>query len=267
MKDERPVNYWEDVDVLPSEEGGDSFLVRQFRAFYAELSLLRRDIERGAVVVNGEDAGEEDAAQSAAALQARLGAELQAQQQAVRRRGGESLVERYRLVKYAMVALADEVFLQMPWEGREYWYNHLLETREFDSQNAGTQVFEIIDRTLQRQAAELDVATVYLYVLALGFEGQYRDTRDDTALNEYRERLYRHIKQFQAQQLGEDRSVSPDAYRHTLDQGRVQLLPNLRWWVGGLVATAGLYILATTALWWWYTDDLSDLASDVLLMP
>jgi len=202
MKDERPVNYWEDVDVLPSEEGGDSFLVRQFRAFYAELSLLRRDIERGAVVVNGEDAGEEDAAQSAAALQARLGAELQAQQQAVRRRGGESLVERYRLVKYAMVALADEVFLQMPWEGREYWYNHLLETREFDSQNAGTQVFEIIDRTLQRQAAELDVATVYLYVLALGFEGQYRDTRDDTALNEYRERLYRHIKQFRPNNSG-----------------------------------------------------------------
>jgi type VI secretion system protein ImpK len=259
--------YWADLDVLKTETTVESLLVNQFRSFYAELVRLKRQVRQGTYMPVGDAEDQEDATATAADLQQQFVSMFNTQEQAVRRQGGESLRQRYRLVQYAMVALTDEVFLNVDWEGRDYWYDHLLESRQFDSQNAGVQVFNIIDRLLEQRSSEVDVATVYLYVLTLGFEGQYREDADSSTLVEYRERLYEHIKRRQLQELDADRPLSALAYRHTLDQGDVQLLPNLRWWVGSLVAGAGLYIVASTVLWWWYTDNIADLAREVLMMP
>lgn len=260
--------YWSNLGVLREEETAESFLVHQFRSFYAELARLKQQVEQGTYVSVSEEESEEGASPNTAAdLQQQFVSMFNTQEQSVRRRGGEALQQRYKLVQYAMVALADEVFLNLDWRGRDYWYDHLLESRQFDSQNAGVQVFDIIDRILQERSSKVDVATVYLYILTLGFEGQYRDTPDASALTEYRERLHQHIQRREPQKLDANRPLSMSAYRHTLDQGQVQLLPNLRWWVGSLVVTGVLYLVASTTLWWWYTDDLMDLAREVLLIP
>lgn len=260
--------YWSELGVLREEEAVESLLVNQFRSFYAELAQLKRQVVDGTYGPVGEGAnGRGGPADMVSDLQQTFVSMFADQEQAVRRRGGESLQQRYQLVQYAMVALADEVFLNLDWRGRDYWYDHLLESRQFDSQNAGVQVFEIIDRLLQERSSDAGVATVYLYVLTLGFEGKYRDDPDPSALAEYRERLHQHIKRREPEKLAADRPVSSSAYRHTLDQGEVQLLPNLRWWVGSLVATGALYLVASTALWWWYTDDLADLAQQILVIP
>jgi type VI secretion system protein ImpK len=255
--------YWSSLDVVPDGEAVDSLLVRQFREFYAELVRLKREVERDTYVSTDPDAENG----GAAALQQRFVSMFNDHEQAVRRQGGESLRNRYRLAQYAMVALADEVFLNFDWGGRDYWYGHLLESRQFDSRSAGTQVFEIIDRLLQQRSTKADVATVYLYALTLGFEGQYRDASDRSALTGYRERLHQHIKRREAQQLDEDRPLSASAYRHTLDRGEMQLLPSLRWWTGGLVAVSVLYLGGSTAVWWWYTDTLAELAQQILTIP
>jgi hypothetical protein len=47
----------------------------------------------------------------------------------------------------------------------------------------------------------------------------------------------------------------------------MQLLPSLRWWTGGLVAVSVLYLGGSTAVWWWYTDTLAELAQQILTIP
>ncbi|MFB6286105.1 MAG: DotU family type IV/VI secretion system protein [Candidatus Bipolaricaulia bacterium] len=261
--------YWSNLGIPREEEGAaESFLVRQFRSFYAELARRKRQVKRGTYVSVSESGGDQEASPSTAAdLQEQFVSMFNTQEQAVRRRGGESLRQRYELIQYAMVALTDEVFLNVEWSGRDYWYDHLLESRQFDSQNAGVRVFDIIDRLLQEQSSEVEVATVYLYILTLGFEGQYRDTQDASALADYRKRLHQYVKRRDPQKLDPSRPLSSSAYRHTLDRGETQLLPNLRWWVGSLIATGVLYLVVSTTLWWWYTDDLPDLAREVLRIP
>lgn len=257
--------YWAELDVRRSGDQREALLVRQFRAFYAELARLKRQVRAGTYSPTNGAADEEGS--TAADIQRRLVSMFEDQEQTVRRQGGESLRRRYDLVQYAMVALADEVFLNVDWEGRDDWYNHLLESRQFDSQNAGVQVFEIIDRLVGQRSGETDVTTVYLYVLTLGFEGQYRDEPDTAPLDDYRERLFRYIRRHRGDRLAADRELAPSAYRHTLAQGEVQLLPNLRWWVGSLVGVGALYLLMSTALWWWYTNDLTELAQQILATP
>jgi type VI secretion system protein ImpK len=256
--------------VQPAERE-QALLVRQFRAFYAELVRLKRQVQREGSVPAGNgrwtEAADEAQAGTATAVQQQLVARLNEQAQVVRRAGGEALQHRFRKVEYAMVALADEVFLNVDWEGRADWYNHLLESRRFDSQNAGVQVFTRIDELLADASAEPDVPIVYLYLLVLGFEGQYRDAPDKSPLDDYRRRLYKHIQRQHGATLDEDAALSAAAYRHTLDQGEVQLLPNLRWWTGSLLATGVLYLVVSTGLWWWYTDDLAELAQQILSAP
>ncbi len=264
-------SYWERLDVQPAEREA-SLLVRQFRAFYAELVHLKRQVKRGVPVPAGngrwpEAVGNEAQASTATAVQQQIVTRLDKQAQVVRRAGGETLQRRYRTVEYAMVALADEVFLNLDWEGRADWYDHLLESRRFESQNAGMQVFSIIDDILADRLAEPDVPVVYLYLLVLGFEGQYRDAPDKSPLDDYRNRLYEHIQRQHAAELNDEAALSADAYRHTLDQGEVQLLPNLRWWTGSLLATGGVYLIVSTGLWWWYTDALAELAQQILSAP
>lgn len=273
MSTSTDTTYWDALDVRPVAGGDDRLLVRQFRAFYAELTRLRHQVQGDSRAASGNGIVEADVPpfaeerSTAADVQQQLLSLLNDQEQTVRRKGGEPLQRRRRRVEYAMVALADEVFLNIGWEGRSEWYDHLLESRRFDSQNAGTQVFEMIDDLLSDPSTETEGPVVYLYLLVLGFEGQYRDAADKAPLDDYRSRLYHHVRRRRADRLGEGRALSQKAYHHTLDQGNVQMLPNLRWWLGSLAVVVVLYLVTSTALWWWYTDDVAELAQQILTTP
>ncbi|MDR2765909.1 MAG: DotU family type IV/VI secretion system protein [Holosporaceae bacterium] len=101
----------------------------------------------------------------------------------------------FREVVYLMAALADEIFLNMEWSGKEYWEENMLEYRYFGSQMAGDEVFNKINELLVTDGASTPKAEIYLKALALGFKGKYRDAEDEEAgIDAHRNHLFDFIQ-------------------------------------------------------------------------
>lgn len=250
-------SYWE--TIAARNTGDSSLLFAQFRAFYEELSRMRSE------VASQTYTNDEEIEERVSGMQERLLQMFETHEQRIQSMGGEQLRDRYRQVRYLMTALADEVFLELDWFGREYWYNHLLELRLYDSQNSGERVFELIDSLLQGdQTQKLDLAKIYLFALVLGFEGKYRNAEDTTPLDEYKQRLYRFIERAKPSQLEEGIPLLKEPYRHTLDRGEGELLPNFRWWATSLGVTVLAYLVLSTFIWWYFTADMVNVAQEIL---
>lgn len=235
---------------------GEAFLVAQFREFYGEVIRLKAQVQRGEWVygtaptpADGERASEEGSPPSAV-WQALLTL-LERQALTARRSGGDLALAIYRQAQYAMVALADEIFLHTDWAGREAWQSNLLESKLFQSHRAGEQVFQRIDELLRdRDAVYMELGTVYLMILALGFQGRLRD-RDDGPLElaSYRRRLFRFLCNREPELLDGSVQLIPDAYASTLDQGTARRLPHLRRWLYGFAAVLVTWLAAGYLVW------------------
>lgn len=250
-------SYWEE---LAARNAGDaSLLVEQFRSFYGELTRLKSEAQAETV------ASEEEIIDRVSRIQQRILELFQTHEQEVQSVGGERLRDRYLKVRYVMTALADEVFLEFDWYGRRYWYNHLLELKLYDSQNAGERFFALVEALLDEEGAQkVDLAKIYLFALVVGFEGKFRDAEEAEVLERYKRRLYRFIERAKPSELDEGVELLKEPYRHTLDRGEGELLPNLRWWATSLGLTAVVYLLLSSLIWWYYTTDMMSLAQDIL---
>jgi type VI secretion system protein ImpK len=170
------------------------------------------------------------------------------------RLGGAYGATLYTDAKYAMAALADEVFLhQAHWGGAEAWGEDLLEARMFGTSLAGERLFHKIDAVLKEASPiNIELAAVYLLVLTLGFRGRYRG-RDDSPLDSYRQRLRSFIgTRLPAVQA--DQPIFASAYHSTLDEGREQLLPAIGRWVWLAVFALLAYLAVSHSIWLWLTD-------------
>lgn len=94
------------------------------------------------------------------------------------------LMEPYHQVHYALVGLADEVVLTSGWEHSPAWRQALLEERFYNSQEAGSRFFELVNNLDQ---APQDVVAIFYLCLALGFSGRYAPA--DPELAEVKEKL------------------------------------------------------------------------------
>jgi type VI secretion system protein ImpK len=99
-------------------------------------------------------------------------------------------------VVYVMAAIADEFFLNMEWNGKQYWEENMLEQRHFGSQIAGERIFSRIDNLLlEHEPLSTQKAEIYLKALALGFKGKYRCADDEQlGIDQYRNRLFEFIQ-------------------------------------------------------------------------
>jgi type VI secretion system protein ImpK len=161
--------------------------------------------------------------------------------------GGAFAFEIYREAQYVMAALADEVFLNLEWEGRASW--PLLESNLFQTHYAGEAVFQRLDRLLQRRDPfYLDLAAVYFMALALGFKGKYRDNDSQGRLQHYRNQLFAMIYRRNPQLFSSTAPLFPQTLQYTLDEGSGRRLPDRRVWLlltaGVLAAWLGLSVLA-----------------------
>src|SRR5206468_3507892 len=137
-----------------------SYLLEQYREFYSVVLHFKEQIESRAagaeddVPVIEPDAvlepDEDEAREAGAGAKAALTAEqiraellgmLQKQAQAIVRRGEENEQRRFKEIQYVMAAAADEVFLHLNWEGKDYWSANLLEEEIFHTHNAGERFF------------------------------------------------------------------------------------------------------------------------------
>ncbi len=186
-------------------------------------------------------------------------------------------VEAYEEVRYAMASLADEIMLNIPWSGQDAWLDYLLESALFDSRIAGSQIFECIEALCVRPSKapynqwptdlRRDLAQVYLRVLQLGFEGEYRrsevpesvqgDTPEADKERSIQSLLDRDVNYYhtlvqsylEVEMLVPGRELFPDALRNTLDQGRGGAFANLQKIYRNAVFLVIVTLIFSSVLW------------------
>ncbi len=166
--------------------------------------------------------------------------------------GGSGFSENYyAAAQFIMVSLADEVFLSLKWPGKQYWESNLLEQRFYNTHSAGQVFFEKLDLLLEnKDPVQTDLAILYLNALALGFQGKYRHSNDDTTLASYRKRLFVFINRRDPYLFRQKVHLFPDAYAHTLEGNSIKELPTLRNWYLILLGLASTYFLASYIMWY-----------------
>ena len=284
--------------------GGRSFLATQFLEFYSEVVRLKHfvvDTARSApvdaaafdaaVAAPAEDPAVDDEArdllapfqeahtrlqdtlagddreppQKASSIHARLLALLEQQSLDARRSGGEYGASYYKDAQYVMAALADEIFLNLDWEGRDAWRPLLLEHRLFGTKMAGERFFEKLDRLLlDRDPVYADMAMVYFLALALGFSGKYRETEDMGKLAFYRRELFAFIYHRKPDLNAVDKRLFPDAYAHTVEKAEAKKLPHIRVWAFILAGVCLAYLALSQLMWANMTADLDAILGQIL---
>jgi type VI secretion system protein ImpK len=81
--------------------------------------------------------------------------------------------QEWELAKYAIVSWIDEMLVDTPWEGREWWSNNVLEVEQFNTRLCNERFYVRAQEasTLPRR----DALEVYYVCVVLGFRGLYRD--------------------------------------------------------------------------------------------
>ena len=246
------------------------FLIDKFQQFYGEVLRLRVRVAEGSWVFEPDAAGgAAEPRESPASVWRKLVAVLEKQSLDASREGGDFGVQIYRRAQYAMTALADEIFINLQWVGRDAWREHLLEAKLFGSHRAGEELFERIDALLREHDTLYgELARIYLMVLALGFQGKFRgraDAHDEIEL--YRRRLFRFIYQRDPQVAYGGERMIPQAYAATLDEATVSKLPYLKPWIWTLVLVLVLWIAGSHLLWRNAVSHLEPVVDEIVNTP
>lgn len=81
--------------------------------------------------------------------------------------------EQWQLGKYALASWIDEMLVDAPWDGRDWWSNNVLEMELFSSRECYDRFY-----ILAKEASTLanrDALEVFYICVVLGFRGLYRD--------------------------------------------------------------------------------------------
>lgn len=272
---------------------GDSFLLARFREFYHEVIRLKQQIAttgwmakpvvaplaaEPALVAEGaeesegsagnaaEPVGEDETANMTNQVWQRLLYLLEQQEIAANRFGGEYVRELYKDAQFVMAALADEIFLQLNWEGREAWHTNLLETKLFQSHAAGDIFFQKVDNLLKhRDPVQADLAKVYLMALAFGFQGRFRGEEQGMArLDFYRRELFNFIFHRSPDILSEAKHFCPEAYLHNIGEGVGLKLEHPQKWFLYLALLLAVLLFVSQNIWHLMTSELGTIIQLIL---
>jgi type VI secretion system protein ImpK len=120
----------------------------------------------------------------------------------------------WELAKYALVAWIDDMLIEAPWDGRNWWENNSLEFAHFKSRDRATQFF-----VKAKEAGELsrrDALEIFYVCVVLGFRGLYA-LSDSAVLADHHE-LPTDVEDWARRasrsiQLGQGRPAFQDAIR------------------------------------------------------
>lgn len=87
--------------------------------------------------------------------------------------------EQWQLGKYALAAWTDEMLVDAPWDGRDWWSNNVMEMELFSTRECYDRFY-----VLAKEASTLptrDALEVFYICVVLGFRGLYRDPEFSTS--------------------------------------------------------------------------------------
>lgn len=207
------------------------------------------------VLVQFPDTGEAEAGEPAARQVLRdLHNLIELQTVNERRGGGGGTAALAAPVRYLKAALADEILLSRPWAGRRVWPQRLLEAEMFRTSVAGDRVLADIERLLaDREPSQRTLARLYLFALALGFQGRLRGQPEIERLAGLRTELFQFVYQRTPESGARDRVLSEQPYASTLSHlAPLHRRGVSRWALIGAIVLAGLLVLSEL-LWLWPT--------------
>lgn len=254
-----------EVARTASDRPGGSYLVRQFCAFYSELTALKRRLAVTPVVRALPEAKPEPAPEpvgkapliAAQAVSRQLLGVLELQAIEAQREGGRYTLDVNHEAQYVMAALADEILLNFEWPGREVWTSCLLEESLFGSRIAGDQVFDRIDELLRtRDPARRDLSLIYLLALSLGFQGRFRGSDCSARMQTYRTSLFRVRFGRDPNPFDQSRQVAPQAYAFTVGDAVPRQVPHIARWITILVVVLAGMLGLSQLVWEWKADPL-----------
>lgn len=232
----------------------ESLLLDRFAAFYEELASVKQaiaDSRLAAYLASDGQPPARDPMELAAMLSSHLRQVMEAQAREIRDSSTETVCKAFRMAQFVMAALTDELLLlEVSWDGREAWLHFLLEHKLFHTSSAGEKFFSYAERLVEsrsKDALHLDLASVFLIAMKLGFKGQHRGSHGAAALDKLRQRLLRYIdatRQTRVKQL-----MFQQAYDHLLaEKVQPRLAPMTRWYrFGGIALLA--YLVVSTVVW------------------
>jgi type VI secretion system protein ImpK len=247
----------------------ESFVVLRFREFYADVIRVRKAVLADPWGISApqvdETARRQARAGAARTVSERFRELLERQAADAGREGGDFGSRTYAEAQYVMAGLADEIFLQLDWEGREAWSDNLLETQLFGTHLAGEVLFDRLEKILrERDDLYRDLAQVYLLALSLGFKGKYSGKPEAAKqLKEYRTKLLAFVSRGRGSILKDDRHLFPQSYTHTLTPTEGRKLPYLSRWGALLALVCGLYLVAQHLVWKDVTRDLVSMSRKI----
>jgi type VI secretion system protein ImpK len=159
--------------------------------------------------------------------------------------------------RYVMIAMADEVFCRLDWEGKEEWVNKPLEAVIFYTRDSGERFFTRIDSVLKGEtSASSQLLRVYLTALALGFRGRYAPLGTGEP-ETYRSRIADYLARMDPDMVrGEE--LCPQAHEFTASGLSPQRLPSFSRGLLPFVVILIAWVVLGEIIWIYRTADLSD---------
>ncbi|MDR3187050.1 MAG: DotU family type IV/VI secretion system protein [Holosporaceae bacterium] len=176
-----------------------------------------------------------------------------------------SLSEDLKDVVYVMAALADEIFLNMDWDGKQYWEENMLEYRYFGTQIAGDEIFKKIGRLfLENEPLSTEKAEIYLQALSLGFKGKYRGLDGEQGeINAHRNRLFEFIQKNDKSMFLIGHRLFQREYTHTIPTIHRKLLPDAS--IINYISAffVFMFLVISSIVWLFETRDIRLLLADI----
>jgi type VI secretion system protein ImpK len=168
-------------------------------------------------------------------------------------------------VVYVMAAIADEFFLNMEWNGKQYWEENMLEQRHFGSQIAGEKIFSRIDGLLlEHEPLSTEKAEIYLKALALGFKGKYRCADDEQlGLNHYRNKLFEFIQRADKSIFLIGNRLFQKEYTYTIPSIHRKLLPDASIINYVCAFFMFMFLVISSIVWIFETKDIKRLLIEI----
>jgi type VI secretion system protein ImpK len=165
-----------------------------------------------------------------------------------------------------MAAIADEIFLNIEWEGKQYWEENMLESKFFGTQIAGDEIFQRINQLFSEyEPLSIEKAEIYIKMLSLGFRGRYAGMEEESLeINMYRRKLFEFITKNDKESIAmAEFRLFQKEYTYTIPTIHRKLLPD------GAIITyisaffAFMFLVISTVVWIFETKDLRRLLFEI----